>query len=307
MTTRGKGVRAILAALGANVGIAVAKVIAWLATGSAAMLAEAIHSFADSGNEVLLLLGSSRARRAPDVNHQFGHGRIRFVFGFMVAIVLFLAGGLFAIHEAIEKLEHPEPVRNAGWAIGVVLIAMVLEGLSLRTGLRASRSARKGHSLLAYVHRTRQPELPVVLLEDTAALAGLVMALLGVSASLVTGNPLWDALGSLGIGVLLVVVAIFLGIEMASMLVGEGALPAEQVRIRAAIERVTSIERVIHLRTLMVGPEDLLVGVKIAVATDATGAEIAAAIDAAEAEVRRAVPEATYIYMEPDVDRYRQA
>lgn len=305
MSTEG-GVKAVLAALCANVGIAIAKFVAFFFTGSSSMLSEAIHSVADSFNQVLLLIGGHRAKRAPTQKHQFGYGRTRFVYGFVVSIILFLVGGLFAVYEGIHKIQHPEALRDAGWAVGVLLIALVLEGFSFRTAVKEANRSRGRKSLLRFVRQSRQPELPVVLLEDFGALIGLVFALTGVGLSVVTGNGVWDGIGSVMIGMLLLVIAVFLSLEMASMLIGEGAIPEEQEAIREALESTPNVERVIHLKTLHVGPDDILVAAKIAVDKADTAPEIAAAIDAAESRVRDAVPAATYIYLEPDLDRYKQ-
>lgn len=295
-----------MAALGANVGIAIAKFAAWGVTGSASMLSEGIHSVADSGNQVLLLVGSHRAKRVATAEHEFGFGRSRYLYGFVVSLVLFLAGGVFAVYEGIHKISHPEDLHDPSWAVGVLVIALVLETFSFRTAIREANRARGNRSLLEYVRGTKAPELPVVLLEDLGALVGLVIALACVLAAMVTGNGVWDGVGSLCIGVLLLIVAVFLGGETSSMLVGESAMPEERERIHAALLEVPEINRVIHLRTLHVGPDDILVGAKIAVNHDDSARQIARAIDAAERGIRAVVPNATYIYLEPDLDRYRQ-
>lgn len=304
MSTEG-GTKAVIAALFANLGIAVAKFVAWIVTGSSSMLSECIHSLADSGNQVLLLIGGKRAKAAPDVEHQFGYGRRRYVYGFVVSIILFTVGGLFAFYEGLHKVQHPEPLHDAFWAVGVLLFAIVLETFSFRTALKEANRSRGSKSLFTFIKEARQPELPVVLLEDAGALVGLVLALFGVSLTMITGNGVYDGLGSMCIGALLIVIAIFLAFEMSSMLVGESAAPQAQAAIRAALEAAPSVSRVIHLRTLHVGPDDLLVAAKIAVAGENTAQQIAAAIDEAERRVRDAEPSATYIYLEPDLDRYR--
>jgi cation diffusion facilitator family transporter len=302
MSTEG-GTKAVLAALGANVGIAIAKFVAWGFTGSSSMLSEGIHSVADSANQVLLLFGGRRAKRLPDAEHQFGYGRTRYLYGFVVAIVLFLVGGLFSVYEGVHKISHPEPLTSPQWAYGVLLIAIVLEAFSFRTALREANKSRGEASLLRFVRDSRQPELPVVLLEDAGALVGLVLALVGVTLSEVTGDGRWDGAGSFAIGSLLIVIAVFLSVEMASLLVGESAVPAQQEAIRAALDSEPAVDRVIHLRTLHVGPDQLLVAAKIAVGSADTAAEVAAAINAAEARVRAVVPTATYVFLEPDIDR----
>jgi len=298
------GTRAVIAALIANVGIAISKFIAFFITGSSSMLSEAIHSVADSGNQILLLIGGKRAKQRADRDHQFGYGRLRYVYGFIVACVLFLVGGLFAIYEGVHKISHPEELRDAQWAIAVLLIAVVLEGYSFRTAFKESNRSRGKRSLLQFIRDSRHPELPVVLLEDAGALVGLVFALLGVGLSVITGSGVWDGIGSVMIGTLLVIIAIFLAMEMTSMLVGESAMPIEQEKIQSALEAGSDVQRVIHLKTFHMGPDDLLVAAKIAVDYADSAAEIAHAIDAAERRVRAAVPSATYIYLEPDLDRH---
>ena len=302
MSTEG-GMRAVVAALLANIGIAIAKFIAFAFTGSSSMLSEAIHSLADSGNQVLLLIGNKRSKKGADARHNFGYGRRRFVYGFIVAIVLFLVGGLFSLYEGWHKWQHPEPLDDWWIAVLVLAIAIILESLSFRTALKEANHARGNRSLFGFVRDARQPELPVILLEDLGALVGLLFALLGVGLAVITGNGRFDALGAMAVGTLLVVIAIFLAIEMTAMLVGESALPEEVAAIRAALESSDGVLRVIHLRTVHVGPDELLVAAKIAVAHSATGLEIAQDIDDAEARLREAVPTATYVFLEPDIDR----
>lgn len=302
MSTEG-GMRAVIAALLANLGIAVAKFVAFVFTGSSSMLSEAIHSVADSGNQVLLLIGNKRSKKVADEAHNFGYGRRRYVYGFVVAIVLFLVGGLFSLYEGWHKWQHPEPLDDWWIAVVVLLVAIVLEGLSFRTAIREANRSRGRRSLLRFVREARQPELPVILLEDAGALTGLVFALFGVGMAVITGNGRWDAAGAAAVGTLLVVIAIFLAIEMTDMLVGESALPEQVAAIRAALESSPGVERVIHLRTLHVGPDELLVAAKIAVAHAGTAREIAQDIDDAELAVRTAVPEARYVFLEPDLYR----
>jgi cation diffusion facilitator family transporter len=300
----GGGTRAIIAALLANIGIAIAKFVAFLVTGASSMLAEAIHSVADSGNQVLLLIGGRQARRVPTPRHQFGFGRDRYIYGFLVAIVLFSVGGLFAVYEGVHKLLHPEPLVSPIWAIGVLVVAIILEGFSLRTALKETNAIRRpDESYWAFIRHARAPELPVVLLEDTAAQLGLVFALIGVGLSTMTGAAVWDSLGTIAIGLLLVAVAAILGIETKSLLVGESAIPQVQSRIIEALESGDSGLSVIHMRTQHIGPEELLVAAKIAVRHDDTATSIARAIDDAEARIRAAEPIARLIYLEPDLRR----
>ncbi|HYN75592.1 MAG TPA: cation diffusion facilitator family transporter [Candidatus Limnocylindria bacterium] len=299
------GTRAIIAALLANLGIAVTKFIAYLVSGSSSMLAESIHSLADSGNQVLLLIGGKRARREATALHPFGYGRERYVYAFIVSIVLFTVGGLFSVYEGVHKIQHPEPIREAWLPITVLLIAMVLEGLSLRTAVGESNRVRPpGQGWVQFIRRAKAPELPVVLLEDTAALLGLVLALFGVLTAVVTGDGVWDGVGTIMIGVLLVAVAVVLGIETKSLLLGEGASVADVQAIEQALTVGDGgIARIIHMKTLYLGPDELLVAAKVAITKADTGADIAAAIDAAETRIRAAVPVARVIYLEPDLDR----
>lgn len=300
----GGGSKAILAALAANLGIAVTKFIAFVLTQSSSMLAESIHSVADSGNQLLLLVGGRRARRAPTAQHPFGYGRERYLYAFMVAIVLFTVGGLFALYEAYHKWHDPHPIEGRWWWVPLVVLvaAIAMEGFSFRTAIRESNLVRGRQSWPQFVRTAKAPELPVVLLEDLAALTGLVFALIGVSMTLATHDGRWDAVGSAAIGLLLVVVAVILGLEMKSLLLGESATPSQVQAISAALVGA-GVESVIHQRTLHLGPEELLVAAKIAVPAAVTAAEVADAIDAAERRVRDAVPIARIIYLEPDIAR----
>jgi cation diffusion facilitator family transporter len=270
-------------------------------TGSASLLAESVHSVADSGNQALLLLGRSRAARAQTEEHPFGFGRERYFYAFIVAVVLFTGGAAFSVFEGIHKIAHPERVRSPAVALAVLAIAVVLESLSLRTAVRESRQVRGKYSWLAFIRRAKAPELPAVLLEDMAALAGLGFATVGVTLAVVTGNGVWDGAGSLAIGVLLAVVAVILAMETKSLLIGESASAEVERAIVAALEAGAEVERVIHLRTLHMGPESLLVAAKIAVRGSTRADAVAAGIDAAEKRVRGAVPIAEMIYLEPDL------
>ncbi|HEY7225750.1 MAG TPA: cation diffusion facilitator family transporter [Micromonosporaceae bacterium] len=300
----GGGKRAIVAALGANLGIALTKFIAFLLTSSSAMLAESIHSVADSGNQVLLLVGGKRARRAATPQHPFGFGRERYLYAFIVSIVLFSLGGLFALYEGYEKVTHPHPIDQWQWVPLTVLgVAVLMEAFSFRTAIKESNPARNGASWIQFIRRSREPELPVVLLEDSAALVGLVFALLGVELTILTGNGVFDGIASLLIGALLVTVAVVLATETKSLLIGESATGEHVRRIEEALVDGSTIERVIHMKTLHLGPDELLVAVKVGVAASATAGDIAAAIDGAEIRVRTAVPIARVIYIEPDIFR----
>ncbi|MCW2495608.1 cation diffusion facilitator family transporter [Jatrophihabitans sp.] len=294
--------RAVIAALGSNLGIAVIKFVAFGLTGSASMLAEGVHSVVDSGNQGLLLLGGRGARRRATPEHPFGYGRDRYVYGFLVALMLFSAGGLFALYEGVEKVRHPHHLDDALIAVIVLAIAIGLEGFSLRTAVGESRHLKGTDSWAGFIRHAKTPELPVVLLEDVAALIGLVFAFAGVGLSVLTGDGIWDGIGTCAIGVLLISVAVVLVIETKSLLLGESAAPVQVTAIETALLG-EGIERVIHLRTMHLGPDELLVGAKVAMPATASLAEAAVAIDAAEERVRAAVPSARVIYLEPDVDR----
>ncbi len=296
--------RAIVAAFLANLGIAVIKFVAFLVTNSSSMLSESIHSVADTGNQGLLLLGRARSNRPPDAAHPFGYGAVRYFYAFIVAFVLFSLGGVFSVFEGFEKLTHPHAIDSAGWAIGVLLVSMVLEGLSFRTGMREANQQRlAGESWWGFIRHTKNPDLPVVLLEDSAALVGLGFALIGVILAEVTGNGRWDGVGSLGIGILLIVVAVVLVIEMGSLLVGEAARPEVVDRIRRAIEAFPAVKRCIHLRTEHLGPDEIVVATKVEFDPALTMAELARDIDALEVDIRAVEPRATLIFIEPDVFR----
>ncbi len=291
----------MLAALGANLGIAVTKLAAFVITGSASMLAESVHSLADSGNQALLLLGRSRARRAQTEEHPFGFGRERYFYAFVVAVVLFTVGALFSLYEGVHKIISPEEIRQPAVAFAVLGIAMVLESFSLRTAVRETNEVRGQIGWTAFIRRAKAPELPAILLEDLAALTGLVFATAGVALATITGNGKWDGAGSLAIGVLLGVVAAVLAVEMKSLLIGESASAEVERAIVTALENGPEVRRVIHLRTLHIGPESLLVAAKIAISGADSAALVAAGIDAAERRVRTAVPIAETIYLEPDI------
>jgi cation diffusion facilitator family transporter len=307
MSTEG-GTTAILAALAANVGIAVTKFVAFLLTRSSSMLAESIHSLADSGNQVLLLVGGKRARRQATPEHPFGFGRERYVYAFIVSIVLFSLGGLFALYEAYHKFHDPHGIDDWQWVPIAVLVASIgLESFSFRTAIAESLHHKGSRSWVQFVRTSKAPELPIVLLEDLGALLGLVFALGGVTLTLVTGNGRWDAAGTAMIGLLLVTIAVVLAVEMKSLLLGESA-NVEAVRAIEAALLGEGVVRVIHLKTMHLGPDELLVAAKIAVDAGDSARDVARAIDAAERRVRAAEPIARVIYLEPDIfDRTRTA
>jgi cation diffusion facilitator family transporter len=311
MSTEG-GTRAVVAALLANTGIALTKFVAFALTASSSMLAEAIHSVADSGNQLLLLLGGRRARRAATPEHPFGYGRERYIYGFIVAIVLFSVGGLFALYEAYHKWhevhDHPGDLGELDgrwwWVPLLVLgVAIAMESFSFRTAIHEANQVRGGATWVQFVRRAKAPELPVILLEDFAALTGLTFALLGVGLTLITKEPIFDVIGTALIGLLLVAVAVILAIETKSLLLGESASAEAQGRIRTAIEGTGGIDSVIHMKTMHLGPDELLVAVKIAVPGSESAAQVAQSIDAAEVAIRAAEPTARVIYLEPDLRR----
>ena len=297
------GTKAIIAALLANAGIALAKFVGYLVTGSSSMLAEAVHSVADTSNQGLLLLGGKRAQRAATADHPFGYGRDRYFYSFVVALLLFSLGSVFALYEGIHKLESHEPLTSPLVAVIILVVAIGLESYSFRTAIGESRPLKGKLSWWGFIRQSKSPELPVVLLEDFGALIGLVLALLGVGLAVLTGNPVFDALGTIAIGILLGVIAVILIVEMKSLLIGEGAAQPVLRRIVGAIEEGDPVQRVIHIRTQYLGPEELLVAAKIALAPCTTIEDVARAIDDAEQRVRTAVTEARLIYLEPDLDR----
>ncbi|MFE7650004.1 cation diffusion facilitator family transporter [Streptomyces phaeoluteigriseus] len=295
------GTKAIVAALAANLAIAVAKFVAFLFSGSSSMLAESVHSLADSGNQALLLVGGKKAQREATPQHPFGYGRERYIYAFLVSIVLFSVGGMFAIYEGYEKIKHPHEIDHWYWPVGVLVFAIIAETFSFRTAIKESNTVRGKKSWKEFVRHAKAPELPVVLLEDLGALVGLVLALGGVSLALLTGDGVWDGIGTLCIGVLLIIIALVLAAETKSLLLGEAAGIEDIQNIEAAVVDGATVTGIIHMRTLHLGPEELLVAAKIAVRHDGTATEIAAAIDAAESRIRQAVPIARVIYLEPDI------
>ncbi|TNY35559.1 cation diffusion facilitator family transporter [Thermomonospora catenispora] len=295
------GTKAIIAALAANLGIAASKFVAFVFTGSSSMLAESIHSVADSGNQALLLVGRKRSQRARTPQHPFGYGRERYFYAFVVAVVLFTVGALFSLYEGIHKITDPHEVESPAWAFGVLIVAILLESFSFRTAIGESNQLRGEKSWWQFIRHAKAPELPVVLLEDLGALVGLILALFGVTMAVVTHNGVWDGVGTVGIGLLLGAIAVILAVETKSLLIGEGADPEVERQIVASLESVEEVDRVIHIRTQYLGPEELLIAAKIAVHHDETAAEIARGINAAEDKVRSQFPEARLIYLEPDL------
>ncbi|QIM15385.1 cation diffusion facilitator family transporter [Leucobacter insecticola] len=295
------GNKAIIAAFLANMGIAVTKFIAWAFSGSSSMLAEGVHSLADSGNQLLLLLGGRRARKAADKDHPFGHGRVRYVYAFIVAVVLFSVGGVFSVYEGIGKIRHPHPLEVWWLPLLVLGVAIVLESFSLRTAVRESKPLKGSLSWRQFIQRSKAPELPVVLMEDIAALLGLVIAFIGVGLTVVTGNGLFDGISTVAIGVLLVLVALVVGMKVKSLLVGEGASEEDVANIEAAILASKDIDRIIHMKTLYLSPDEFMVGAKVSLQASCTMHEVSVIINLAERRIREAVPAAKTIYLEPDV------
>lgn len=298
----GSSSRAIIAALIANAGIAVAKFVGFLITGSSSMLAESVHSVADTSNQGLLLLGKKRAARSATQEHPFGYGRDRYFYSFVVALLLFTLGSVFSLYEGIHKITHSEPLTSPIVAIGILVVAIGLESFSFRTAIVESRPLKGTGTWWQFIRRSKEPELPVVLLEDLGALVGLVLALLGVGLAMITGDPVWDAIGTIGIGVLLGVIAAILIVEMKSLLIGEGAAPPTLAEITAALTGA-EVQRVIHIKTQYLSPDELLVAAKIELSPGLLVEDVARAIDAAEGRVRAAVPAARIMYLEPDLYR----
>ena len=267
------------------------------------MFAEAIHSVADSGNQVLLIVGGRKSRKEATQSHPFGYGRQRYIYAFMVSIVLFSIGGLFSVYEGIQKLGEPHELEQAWLPLTVLGVSIVLESFSLRTALLEVKKDRGDKSLIQYIRHAKAPELPVVVLEDIAALIGLVLAFGGVGLTVLTHDPIFDAIGTLAIGALLLLVAVVLGAETSSLLIGEGATTDDATAIATALAGAAGVQSVIHMKTLYLGPDELMLGAKIAVDPTATAAQIAQVIDSAEVAVRAAVPAVRVIYLEPDILR----
>ena len=298
----GGGTKAIIAALVANAGIAAAKFTGFLITGSSSMLAESVHSLADTSNQGLLLLGQKTSQRKATAAHPFGFGRDRYFYSFIVALMLFSLGSVFALYEGIHKISHPEDLTSPLVAVGILVVAIGLESYSFYTAIQESKKIKGDAGWWAFIRQAKTPELPVVLLEDAGALLGLVFALAGVGLSVITGDPVWDGIGTVTIGLLLGIIAIILIIEMKSLLIGEGASDSD---LDTIVDELAAgkVERVIHIRTLYIGPDEMLVAAKLALVPGLETADIAQAIDDAEARVRAKVPTAKLIYLEPDLDR----
>jgi cation diffusion facilitator family transporter len=297
------GNKAVIAALIGNMGVAIAKFVGFALTRSSAMLAESIHSVADSGNQALLLLGGRQARKAADDEHQFGYGRERYFWSFVVALILFALGSAFAVYEGIEKIRHPEGIDNVAVALVILGFGICLEAWSFRTAVVEARPLKGDLTWWQFIRRSRTPELPVVLLEDLGAQAGLIIAFLAIAISQIFDAPVWDGIGTLAIGLLLGVIAVILVIEMRSLLIGEGAKPSDMAKITEAISNAPGVRQIIHLKTQHLGPEELLVAAKVEFEPGLSVGELAEAVDGVERAVRAGVPYARPMYIEPDLMR----
>ena len=303
------GTKAILAAMAANLGIAVMKLSAWLVTGAASLLAEAIHSAADTANQVVLLLGDRSATKQADAQHQFGYGRTRFINAFLVALILFSMGGLFAVYEAVHKFQElmdghgNDLLESKWWWVALVVLggAILMESFSLRTALHESAAFRVGVPLWKFIRSSKEPEFIVVILEDLAALLGLVLALIGIGLTLITGNGVFDVVGSGLIGLLLIAVSIILAIETKSLLVGESVDEATMAGIENCLESVEQFTHVIYVKTMYLSPDEVLVAAKVAVPADLDADQLADAIDEAEAAMRTNFRQVGPVYIEPDI------
>ena len=284
----------------ANGAIAIAKFVAFLFTGSSAMLAESIHSVADTSNQGLLLLGGKRAKRVADDRYQFGYGRERYFWAFVVAMVLFAVGGLFSLFEGIEKIRHPHEIDSLGWAFGVLIFAMILEFFAFRTAIVESNKVRGDRTWFQFIRTSRTPELPVVLLEDAGAMFGLVLAFVGIGLAAITGDPVWDGIGTLGIGVLLIIISIVLTIEMKSLLIGEAATVKDIETIKRTVSGAPNVTKVIDLRSQHIGPDELLIAGKLEFTKGLTNRQLSDEIDVVESALRDALPHTLQIYIEPD-------
>lgn len=295
------GMGAVLAAFLANVGIGISKFVAFILTGSSAMLAEAVHSVADSSNQVLLYLGSRKAKKAPTRDHPFGFGRAHFLYAFMVSIVLFSLGGAFAVFEGVEKIMHPKMIDAPIVAYVVLIISIILEGSALRTALKEAKTFKpKGQDWWEFLRRTKSVNHIVLALEDSAALIGLSFALLGITLSIVTANPVFDGIATLFIGLLLASVAVILFREVQSLLIGESVNVMSERTMKKIAMSVDNVNQVVDLKTLYTGPSEIFIAMKITVDEDEDVRTVSRAIDEIEAKLRHTFPIARLIYIEPD-------
>jgi cation diffusion facilitator family transporter len=300
MAGGGDSTRAIFFALGANFAIAVSKGVAAFFTGSSAMLAETVHSLADCGNQLLLLLGMRQAKRPPSPDYPLGYGKAIYFWSFLVALMLFSVGGMFSLYEGIHKLQHPEPLKQWWWAVGVLVFGIVAEGMSMRACLQEVNKARGSRTLWQWFRQSRQAELVVIFGEDLAALLGLVFALVAVAMSVVTGNPLWDAAGTIAIGALLVIVAVFVAIEVKAMLIGQSVDPEREQEMRRFIEAREEVGRVISLITLQLGNE-VMVAIQAEMSDRQSTHHLAEEINRVERAFKAQFPEVRWSFFEPDL------
>lgn len=299
MSAHADSIRAIFFALGANFAITVAKGVAALFSGSGAMLAETVHSLADCGNQALLLLGMKQAKAPPSPEYPLGYGKAVYFWSFLVAVMLFTLGGMFSLYEGIHKLSHPEPLKQWWLAVGVLVFSIVAEGISMRACLVEVNKVRGKQSLRQWFRESRQAELIVIFGEDLAALSGLSLALVAVVLAVVTGNPLWDALGTVAIGLLLIVVAVFVAVEVKAMLIGQSADPRVAAEMKAFLEARPEMARVFHLITLQLG-SDVMVSVKVQVAGAQTASQLVESINTVEKAFRARYPQVRWSFFEPD-------
>ncbi len=295
------GRKAVLMAAVANLGVSVAKFVGYAFTGASSLLAEAVHSVADTSNQLLLLFGAARSERPASDDHPFGYGRERYFWAFVVAVVLFTLGSLFAIHEGVQKLSHPHPIKDPIWAFGILGVAMLLEGMAFRTAVIEGSKTRGDKSWWEFIRHAKSPELPVILLEDFGALMGLIIALICVTLSVTLDAPVWDAIGSLVIGGLLGVIAVVLAIEMKSLLIGEAASESSVQKIRQSIETHPLVRELLHMRTQHLGPQELLVAAKVQLDDALNFRDVVRALNEIEARIHSDVAEARIVYLEPEV------
>jgi cation diffusion facilitator family transporter len=299
MSGHGDSTRAILFALGANLAITIAKGLAAFASGSGAMLAETVHSLADCGNQGLLLLGMKQARRPASPEYPLGYGKAIYFWSFLVAVMLFSVGGMFSLYEGVHKLSHPEPLTNWWWAVGVLVFSIVAESISMRACVTEVNKARGSRTFRQWFRESRQAELLVIFGEDLAALLGLTFALLAIVAAVVTGNPLWDAIGTVMIGALLIVVAVFVAVEIKAMLIGQSADPIVSQDMQRFLEQRPEIARVFNLITLQLG-NDVMVSAKVQMAAGGTAPALIDSLNRVEADFRQRYPQVRWSFFEPD-------
>ncbi len=301
MAGQGNSIRAIFFALGANFAIFVAKLVAAVMTGSGAMMAEAVHSLADCGNQVLLLFGIRQAKKPPSADYPLGYGKAVYFWSFLVALMLFSVGGMFSLYEGWHKLSSEEPLTSPWIAIGVLIFSIIVEGISMRACLVEVNKARGEKNLWQWFRQSRQVELVVIFGEDLAALMGLVLALIAVVLTMLTGNPIWDALGTLAIGGLLIVVAILISVEVKAMLIGQSVEPQTRVRLQTFLEQRPEIDKLYNLLTLQLG-SDVMVSIKAKMRGEDSAVGMIRQINTIERELKRCFPEVRFSFFEPDID-----